>query len=260
MHETFALTITSRSKYLSAGTEPDDVNRSSVFRQRRKVFHSWWVWCIFLSCEGGVGGRGDGRDIGVNHPYLHVPSGYYLLVSCPKPVEGGKGWKTYPHFGITTGSCQPVLPSSSCSSCRRAALFDPVPVLFALAGCGRSQETFQLGERERLEIARVNRLCFVPAVNVAGSARRGTVGVGEGWMLTRSQGPWVSLLECMERGYGYGELSEGKREWCNHTTRGKRIAPKESSVGRLYSFGFDGDDSNYKYGWTGRPKGRPRVA
>lgn len=87
MHETFALTITSRSKYLSAGTEPDDINRSSVFRQCRKVFHPWWVWCILVPCEGSVRGRRDGRDVGVNHPYLYVAPAVSPLGELSQSVE-----------------------------------------------------------------------------------------------------------------------------------------------------------------------------
>lgn len=88
MHETFALTITSRSKYLSAGAEPDDINRSSVFRQCRKVFHPWWVWCILVPCEGGVRGRRDGRNVGVNHPYLYVAPAVSPLGELSQSVEG----------------------------------------------------------------------------------------------------------------------------------------------------------------------------
>jgi hypothetical protein len=64
------LTVTSRRQSLAVWREADNVDGRGMFYEGREVLDARGVRGNLLACESGMSRRGDGRDIGVNHPQL----------------------------------------------------------------------------------------------------------------------------------------------------------------------------------------------
>lgn len=189
------------------------------------------MWRIFLPCESSIGRRGDGRDVGINHPYLHSHQSHNFVSGSNQPrKEDERRTRTLESPpAVASLYCLPPaavaaeeLPFSILSLSSSLSLV--VEAAKRRFSCGSGS-----GWKSHEYTACVS--CQLCVVGQLGATARDWTGI-----LTQSREPWVSWLGCVEVGCGYGGLNgRGKKRGLRPHDARKRIAPKAGSMGSCYS-------------------------